>query len=389
MKLERGWFTRRVAEPWLAALRQNAPAPPRAPAEPSVALLIDGENCSPTIATAALTAAGKFGVVRVRRVYANWTAAGQRGWREPIASHDLQPIQCDRTATGKNAIDIALVVDAMDLLHTDEITCFCLVASDSDYTPLVQRLRTANRIVVGIGRATTCTALTSSCSVFVPIEPPAVPAELAPPARTTVVPTLAPAAIARPEQNGKNDGGVVHAATVLPRIPTPAPMAADDPRQLLLAAWAVVARTRGEVTLSNLVTELQQQYPQLQPQAYGHTKLAQLIRARTDLFTIQKDATNPACLRVIRFDKSPPHHRYRDGRALLEAAWQRAPKQNGWVFTGSLGQHVKEIDPAFEPKVYGYTRLSQLLQAYPDRFELRQRSKGQYDVRLIGVSGKT
>lgn len=116
-------------------------------------------------------------------------------------------------------------------------------------------------------------------------------------------------------------------------------------------------------------------------------KLAQLLRARTDLFTIQKDAANPAYLRVVRLDKPPPHHRFRDGRALLEAAWQRAPKQNGWVFTGSLGQHVKKIDPAFEPKAYGYTRLTQLLQAYPDRFELRQRSKGQYDVRLIGVSG--
>ncbi|MBP1468260.1 NYN domain-containing protein [Candidatus Chloroploca sp. M-50] len=83
----------------------------------AVALLIDGENCSPDLVALAIAEAHKFGVVRLRRVYANWTVMNQRGWQMAFQRYALEPVHHERTATGKNATDIALVVDAMDMLY--------------------------------------------------------------------------------------------------------------------------------------------------------------------------------------------------------------------------------------------------------------------------------
>lgn len=380
MKAAPDWFVRRVLHPCLAALSRNAvrAAPPSA--GPGVALLIDGENCSPELAAAALEVAGRFGIVRVRRVYANWAAANHRGWLDVVARYQLEPIHHARTVAGKNATDIALVVDAMDLLHAGEIACFCLFASDSDYTPLVERLRAANRMVIGLGRATTASALTQACSVFLTLEGSAAPV-LTPTSKASGTAT----AKAQARRAVAANGGVHPPQPAASPAPPPAaPPAPVDPGPILLAAWETVAQTRGEVSLSNLVLEIQRSAPTLTPRDYGHTRLAQLIKQCTDLFVIQPDAANPGHQLVRRVGAKP------SGRETIErlllAAWERAPKQDGWLFTGILGQHLKQLDPDFDPKTYGHARLGLLLQAHADLFELRQRSKGQYDVRLRRVT---
>lgn len=380
MRSPPGWFARRVLRPCLTALGVRTTHTTATPEGPGVALLIDGENCSPELAAKALAEAGKFGVVRVRRVYANWASANHRGWMDVVARCHLEPIHHARTATGKNATDIALVVDAMDLLHTGEIACFCLVASDSDYTPLVQRLRAANRIVIGLGRAQTTSALVEACSLFLTLEPSAT-LDSVPVAKAVTGATKAPVA-----GTGATNGVSPGASPGAPAVPPPG--TADDPGPILLAAWETVAQARGEVSLSNLVIEVQRRAPALTPQTYGHTKLAQLIKQRVDLFAIRPDEANPAH-QVVRRVKGQTMSGAREPiEVLLLAAWERAPKQDGWLFTGLLGHQLKQLDPAFDPKQYGHSRLGLLLQAHPHLFELRERSKGQYDVRRR-LSGRT
>lgn len=353
---------------------------------PRVALLIDGENCAPELAAAALELAAKFGVVRVRRVYANWASANHRGWMDVVARYRLEPIHHARTVTGKNATDIALVVDATDLLHTGAIACFCLVASDSDYTPLVQRLRAADRIVVGLGRAQTASALMEACSVFLTLTAPGT--ATAPPRKVVAAPPV-PAAKKSVVLTAKAEAsraaatnGAVPPSPPAPHpetapAPAPAPTPAPGPGPILIAGWEAVARARGEVSLSNLVLEVQRSAPTLAPKDYGHTKLAPLIRQRTDLFAIQSDETGSGVQMVQKVHGGSLISGREPIEALLLAAWERAPKQDGWLFTGILGQHLKQIDPNFDPKRYGHACLGLLLQAHPDLFELRQRSKGQ------------
>src|SRR5579863_7632795 len=134
----------------------------------SVAVLIDGDNIPPNQITQILLEAGKLGAVTLRQVYGNWSSQTMQPWKEAAIQHGMKTMQQVQIATGKNATDIALVVDAMDLLYTREIDHFCLVTSDSDYTPLVLRLRASGCIVLGIGSlAVTSTALAKACSIFI------------------------------------------------------------------------------------------------------------------------------------------------------------------------------------------------------------------------------
>ncbi|NTV64300.1 MAG: NYN domain-containing protein [Oscillochloris sp.] len=435
MNPNESWFTRWVATPYQVMLRTLGQAPDLAPGEPSaelldraeacapegatpgsatgratapsVALLIDGENCAPSVAAHVLAKAGEFGTVRVRRVYANWAAASTRGWLEPVARHAIQPIHHEPTTTGKNATDILLTIDAMDLLHGGAIDCFCIVASDSDYTPLVARLRAAQRTVVVIGRAQTLPALVQMSSVFLTLEElTGVPALPSPPPKVTPhTPAAAPPSAApapKPAKAAAPAPKPAKAPAPTPKLakapaPTPKPAKAAAPVSkpakapagvvdvgpLLIAVWEGVRQARGTVSLSNFVNELKRLHPELQPQTYGHTRLAQLIKQRDDLFTIQQDGGNPSHQIVLRALRSPVAPQQSAVRALLESAWQQAPKQDGWLPMTALGQQLKQLDPAFTPKQHGYARLGLLIQAHPDLFELRQRSAGQYDLRLI------
>src|SRR5712692_6632225 len=132
-----------------------------------VALLIDGENISPDLTAQMLVEAGKFGGVTIRRVYGNVTSPNMKRWKEMMTHYALQGMHQMQTATGKNAADIALAVDAMDLFYRDHVTRFCLVGSDSDYTPLVLRLRSAGCVVIGIGEPKTPSSLVKAYTVFV------------------------------------------------------------------------------------------------------------------------------------------------------------------------------------------------------------------------------
>ncbi|MBO0777657.1 MAG: NYN domain-containing protein [Ktedonobacteraceae bacterium] len=99
-----------------------------------VALLIDGENISPDIIAPALLEAGKFGGVMIRRLYGNIASPAMQRWKEVMPRYGLQGMHQAPIVSGKNTADIALTVDAMDLFYREQVTRFCLVTSDSDYT---------------------------------------------------------------------------------------------------------------------------------------------------------------------------------------------------------------------------------------------------------------
>ncbi len=92
------------------------------------------------------------------------------GWKDCLQENAIQPIQQFRYTVGKNATDSAMIIDAMDVLHSGHVSGFCLVTSDSDYTRLATRLRESGAFVLGIGRSSTPKAFTSACDVFVFVE---------------------------------------------------------------------------------------------------------------------------------------------------------------------------------------------------------------------------
>ena len=132
-----------------------------------IAILIDGDNAQSSLLPEMLVEAGKHGQVTVRRIYGDWTTNNMNSWKETLNYHAFQPIQQFRYTIGKNATDSAMIIDAMDLLHSGVVDGFCLVSSDSDYTRLATRIRETGIYVMGIGEKKTPKAFVNACDVFV------------------------------------------------------------------------------------------------------------------------------------------------------------------------------------------------------------------------------
>ena len=131
-----------------------------------MAVLIDGDNAQPSLIDKILTEGAKFGNITIRRVYGDWTTPQMKGWKAALNNHAVQPIQQFRYTVGKNATDSAMIIDAMDILHSDVCDAFCLVSSDSDYTRLATRIREEGFFVMGIGKSTTPKPFVKACNIF-------------------------------------------------------------------------------------------------------------------------------------------------------------------------------------------------------------------------------
>jgi hypothetical protein len=134
---------------------------------PRLAVLIDADNTSPKVADGLFDEVAKIGEASLRRIYGDFSKGQQSGWEKVLARHAIQPTQQFAYTTGKNATDITLVIDAMDLLHSGRFDGFCLVSSDSDFTRLAARIREQGIDVYGIGQQKTPEAFRQACTRFI------------------------------------------------------------------------------------------------------------------------------------------------------------------------------------------------------------------------------
>jgi len=132
----------------------------------SIALLIDADNSPAAKIDFIISELASHGVVNIRRAYGNWTKKGLSGWIDVLHGYAIQPMQNFDLVKGKNATDMSLLIDAMDILYTKDIQTFCLVSSDSDFTPLIQRLRADGKKVIGFGNQRTPEPFIASCTHF-------------------------------------------------------------------------------------------------------------------------------------------------------------------------------------------------------------------------------
>lgn len=134
--------------------------------EMKLAVLIDGENISGKYIETILGEAAALGNVIYKRIYGNWTTNQMASWKEVILENAIQPVQQYNNASGKNASDSSLIIDAMDLLYLGKLNGFVIVSSDSDFTRLAARLRESEMFVLGMGVQNTPRSFISACSKF-------------------------------------------------------------------------------------------------------------------------------------------------------------------------------------------------------------------------------
>ncbi len=138
-------------------------------AQPAVALLIDADNAALGSLDQVAAALAEHGDLTIRRAYGNWFKSALKAWDPELNRRGIRPVQQSDPVKGKNATDLALVIDAVDLHHTIKPDVYALVSSDSDYAPLAHFLRERGAKVIGFGRASTAESFRVACSFFVPI----------------------------------------------------------------------------------------------------------------------------------------------------------------------------------------------------------------------------
>ena len=177
-----------------------------------LAVLIDADNASASIVDELFAEIAKLGVASVKRIYGDFSSPRLGGWNSKVLKHAIQQMQQPAFVTGKNASDIALVIDAMDLLHSKRFDGFCLVSSDSDFTRLASRIREEGVTVYGFGERKTPESFVAACDKFIYTEilrPPVkasprvrAAAKAPPPSRSAPVEMLRDAVEAKADDSG-------------------------------------------------------------------------------------------------------------------------------------------------------------------------------------------
>ncbi|HEY6815705.1 MAG TPA: NYN domain-containing protein [Croceibacterium sp.] len=136
----------------------------------NIALLIDADNASHTGIDPVLTVLAELGQVNIRRAYGNWAKPALSKWNQITHRYGLQPMQQFDLTKGKNATDMAMTIDAIDLLYRGKVDGFGIMSSDSDFTPLVTRLRQDGLVVYGFGSAKAPDAFKTACTRYIDVD---------------------------------------------------------------------------------------------------------------------------------------------------------------------------------------------------------------------------
>jgi len=226
-----------------------------------LAVLIDADNAQPSTIKALLAEVSRYGTASIKRIYGDWTSDRLKGWKTVLNIYAVQPIQQFAYTNGKNATDAALIIDAMDLLHSGQLNGFCLVSSDSDFTRLATRIREAGLVVYGFGERKTPTPFVVACDKFVYTE------------------------ILRDAETQNDD----KAPSTVTDSHTPAAMPATDEatipplKPILSAAVTAAALDDGWAHLGQIGHLLVKNHSSFDPRNYGFQKLGELVRNQSYL----------------------------------------------------------------------------------------------------------
>lgn len=233
-------------------------------------LMIDGDNAQAALLPQMLAEVSKYGVMKIRRVYGNWESSHLKTWKDLLHTYALKPEQQFSYTSGKNATDIALIIDAMDFVNTAGVDGICIISSDSDYTPLATRIREKGLFVMGIGRQQTSRAFVNACDVFVYTE------NLEPVTDDDIQSSIPVPSNITAGAGQASVGDVIN------------PVRIED---LFRTAYDSAAQDDGWAHLGAFGHSLRQLDPGFDPRTYGHKLLSQLVQANLNFFKTQKRET--------------------------------------------------------------------------------------------------
>ncbi|MBO4821699.1 MAG: NYN domain-containing protein [Prevotella sp.] len=233
--------------------------------ELNLAVLFDADNVPYSHIQEMLNEIAKYGVPTIKRIYGDWTKPNLAGWKAVLLENAITPIQQYGYTTGKNATDSAMIIDAMDILHSNKVDGFCIISSDSDFTRLATRLRESSKMVIGMGEKKTPRPFIVACDKFIYIENLGDDEETATPETTTNDEK-------KPQVQKEK---ITHALIKLLRHTI------DD-----------LSDDNDWVSLAEVGSLLLKKRPDFDPRNYGFPKLMPLIEACPKYFEVEKRKTD-------------------------------------------------------------------------------------------------
>ena len=267
--------------------------------EPCLAVLIDADNTSAKWAEAVFEEIATIGEASVRRIYGDFSGTQLVSWQQKLAAHAVVPHQQFAYTKGKNSSDIALVIDAMDLLHSGRFDGFVLVSSDSDFTRLASRIREQGLDAFGIGRQSTPESFRKACKRFIFIENllAASGAEEAA-ADGKSASEIAPEPLAEKGAAPRKEHNVPASPRVTDGLPSVDGLRQPPSKAVPMILAAMRNHDEDWVPLSVIGSHLHEANPEFDSRTYGYPKLTDLLE-KTGQFEVRRDAV-PAAARMKR-----------------------------------------------------------------------------------------
>lgn len=252
--------------------------------EARIALLIDADNSPASQIEVILNELSTFGVTNVRRAYGNWKKNELKGWEDKLHEHAIRPMQQFDYSKGKNASDMAMVIDALELLYTDGPDAFGIVSSDADFTPMVMHLRAKGAAVYGFGARKTPEPFVNACSRFLYLD------------------KLAGVTDNAAGSGAGLDADLEHPGVAPLKVPTA--QLRQDARLvgLLRSAVQAAADESGWARVGAVGQQITNQ-ASFDPRNYGYATLSKLLVA-SQLFEIAHEGTSQVAVRDKRFAKA-------------------------------------------------------------------------------------
>ncbi|TQW01723.1 NYN domain-containing protein [Cordyceps javanica] len=282
-----------------------------------IAVLIDSDNAQPCKVALVLAEVAKYGTACVKRAYGDWTETNLSGWKIELLKNSIQPIQQFAYTRGKNSTDAALVIDAMDLLHSRHLNAFCLVSSDSDFTRLAARIRESGLTVYGCGERKTPQPFVVACDKFIYVE------NLVSHRHSNVQ---------GEEERATQGAGASSGFDNI--ISSDEDKASEDPKD---SNGVAASRSSGDPTTAG-----------------GFEGANSSRDAQSSRSTGEGDLQNVAY--------------------MLRAAVEASSDHGGWASLGEIGHLMMKRHPDFDARNYGYKKLTDLVIALEETFEICYRS---------------
>lgn len=289
-----------------------------------IAVVIDADNTQISKLEDVFHEISTRGRIVVKRAYGNWHKPTLKNWGEIIKRLAIKAEQQFDYVSGKNATDMALVIDTIELLYTNLYDAFVIVSSDSDYTPLAIKLREAGVYVMGVGEKKTPVAFRNACDEFLFLE----------------------------NCSSSVEGNDAH--DVVSSFQSDAQDAASSSQSDAQDAVSSPQKEKAEVSISP-----------------NNEKEESTKQLKED---VQKTDSTPIASSAPAEEKSEKKNDLNEIHALLEKAYDTFQDEDGWVNVAKVGLFLRRAKPDFDSRTYGFQKLSLFLKNFPEK----------YDVKIVG-----